>query len=233
MIYKYLAGLQGVEICGEAQIILTNSAQSFEWKGYGLKLHIKENSLPADVKQLTFSVAASIAGHYEFPKNSQPVSAVYWFSFEPRCKLEKEVTVEMQHCAISTTGLSFVRASSASDRTIASYTFDKLESSQAQFTDRSSYGIIKLRKFCGMAIVADESAANCYSASLFYLTRNASAIHRDIHFAVTRNTEPHRTVSCTLIGVTGIIKACRNHRFLVLIFYHSLISGTFIIRIFL
>ena len=187
--------MQGVEVCGEAQITLTNSAQSFEWKGYGLTLHIEENSLPADIKQITFSIAASIAGHYEFPQNSQPVSAVYWFSFEPRCKLENEVTVEMQHCATSTTGLSFVRASSASDHTIASYTFDKLESFQARFTDRSSYGIIKLHKFCGIAITADESAANYYSASLFYLTHNASAIHRDIHFAVTRNTEPHRTVS--------------------------------------
>lgn len=184
---KFLTELQGVEVCGEVQITLTNSAQSFEWKGYGLKLHIEENSLPADIKQITLSIAASIAGHYEFPefpKNSQPVSAVYWFSFEPRCKLEKEVTVEMQHCATSITGLSFVRAGSSSDHNTLAYTFYKLEGSR--FTDHSSYGMIKLGKFCGIAITGE---AKCYSASLFYLTRTIAI------FAVTCNTEAHRTVS--------------------------------------
>lgn len=193
LLCKILAGLQGVEVCGEAQITLTNSAQSFKWKGYGLTLHIEENSLPADVKQITLSIAASIAGHYEFPKKSQPVSAIYWFSFAPRCKLEKEVTVEMQHCSKSTSGLSFVRAGSKSDH--MAYTFDKLEGSQ--FTDLSSYGIIKLSKFCGIGITTNESeVAKRYCASLLYFNHSTRTIHQDIHFAVTCDTETHHTVSC-------------------------------------
>ena len=44
--------LRGVEVCGETTMVMKSThAQQFEWKGFGLKLHVNEGSLPADVEQ--------------------------------------------------------------------------------------------------------------------------------------------------------------------------------------
>ena len=47
------------------------------WEGYGLKLHIPENSLPSDMKEITLTIIASIAGHYKFPENPSLFSGIY------------------------------------------------------------------------------------------------------------------------------------------------------------
>ena len=183
--------LQGVEVFQKTTMTITNSENPFPWEGYGLKLHIPENSLPSDVKQVTLTIMASIAGHYQFPENSSPKSGIYWFRFEPtlNCNLEKPVELEIQHCAKpeNASKLSFVRSSSKDK---LPYTFKRLEG--GDFPSHSSYGNIKLDKFCGIAVVGPPEA-NEYIASLFYLTHET--VYRDIRFAVTLNTELHRKVS--------------------------------------
>lgn len=185
-------GVRGVEVCEETCITITKAEKMFKWEGFGLILHVQQNSLPRDIEQVKLKIAASIAGQYEFPTNTHLVSAVYWFRCEPRCKFEKQITVELQNCAKSENAskLSFVRAICTQEQ--LPYTFNRLGG--GRFTSTSSYGILKLNGFSGISVVQEESEEKEYYASLFYLTPKNN-ITREIHFVVTFNTEVHLTVS--------------------------------------
>ena len=179
-------------MCGETQLTITNAAYEFVWEGYGLRLYILENTLPSGMEKITLNIAASIAGHYEFPENSHLVSAVYWFRCDPWCELfEKQITMEIQHCAKTdnTLKLSFVRAVRSQKN--LPYKFNHLAG--GKFTSHSSYGVQKMSRFSGMSVIQTDSEHKEYYASLFYLSQET--VHRDIHFVVTMNTEVHHTVS--------------------------------------
>ena len=185
--------MRGIEVCGETCIVVTNSAQSFEWEGYGLKLHFQENSLPKGIKQITIIIMASTAGHYVLPENSNLVSAVYWFYCEPKCKLEKQATLELEHCAKSEniSKLSFIGA--ISSRGKLPYAFSQIEG--GQFSGGSSYGVLDLHKFCGKGIGQDGSDEKEYRASVLYLKHEHERPHQEICFTVTLNLSVHLTVS--------------------------------------
>lgn len=77
-------------------VVVQHTAQQFTWEGFGLKLHIYEDCLPAGImEQCDIHIKASVAGLYEFPENTHPVSAVFWL---PECKFCKSIGLEMQHC---------------------------------------------------------------------------------------------------------------------------------------
>ena len=186
------AGFPGVEVCAETTVVVTNSelSQTFIWKGYGLKLHVPKASLPADVEQCTINIKASLAGQYEFPEDSHLVSAVYWFRCKPSCKFAKAVSLEIQHCARpeNVTKLSFVRAVCTQEE--LPYIFKELNSC---FTNSSSYGLLRLQRFSGIAITQKVSQDREYIARLFYLNPTISTY--EIHLVVTWNIEAHLTVS--------------------------------------
>lgn len=186
-------GLQGIDICGEMQLMVTNNAKDFNWDGYGLKIHIKENSLPVGTNQITLNIAASISGPYEFPENCHLVSAVYWFRCEERCTLDKEIVMEIQHCAKSenTSKLKFVGAVSTQDH--MPYTFAPKE--RGEFSSDNTYGKLKLRKFFGLAIIQEGDEDRNYLARLFYVCLSPKNSEHEIHFVVTLSTEAHITVS--------------------------------------
>lgn len=193
-ILLYYVGLPNVVVCGEKQLSITNAATTFKWGGYGLNLCIQENSLPVGTNQITLNIATSIAGRYEFPENCHLVSAVYWFRCEPLCNFEKQVTVEIEHCAKSenVSKLSFVRAVSNQEK--LPYTFQHLEG--GQFMNHSSYGVLELSRLSGISVVQKYSEEKYY-ASLFYLSQES--INRQIHFIVTLNTKVHLTVSLDVL----------------------------------
>ena len=175
------------------QLIVTNRAKEFNWDGYGLKVHIQENSLPVGINQMTLNIVASIAGHYEFPENCHLVSAVYWFRCEEQCTLDKEVVVEIQHCAKSesTSKLSFVEAICTQDQ--LPYTFTRQQG--GGFIFDNTYGKIKLRKFSGLTIIQEGDEDKNYLARLFYICPNPNSFEQEIHFVITLNNEAHITVS--------------------------------------
>ena len=189
-----LIGLRGVEGCGEIQLTITNDAYEFVWEGYGLRLHIQKNSLPSGIEKITLTIVASIAGHYEFPKNSHLVSAVYWFRCDPWCKqFEKQITMEIQHCAKTdnATKLSFVRAVCTQEH--LPYNFNHVAG--GRFTSHSSYGVLKMSRFSGVSVIQSDSEYKEYYSRLFYFNQETIQRHIDIHFVVTLNTEVHHTVS--------------------------------------
>ena len=182
-------------MCGETCIKLTNSTQFFEWERFGLKIHIEENSLPADIEQMTVNIKASISGHYESPEDYERVSAVFWFQCEPNIELKKQVTVEIQHCAMSEhmSELSFARAMCTQEK--LPYTFKLLDG--GQFSNQSSYGVLSLNRFSGIAAFIKKLASlfisvkRNYYASLFHLTKES---HHEVHILVTWNTDAHLQV---------------------------------------
>ncbi len=195
--FSLLQGLRGVDVCGETCIAVTNSKQYFEWEKFGLNIHIEENSLPADTEQITVTIKASIAGHYESPEDYDRASAVFWFKCEPNIKFEKQITVEVQHCAMleHTSDLSFARAVCTQEN--LPYTFKLLEG--GEFSNKSSYGVLRLSKFSGIAAFFKKftSARRNYSASLFRVTKESN---HEVHIVVMWNTKTHRKVCLDTVG---------------------------------
>ena len=172
---------------------VTKSEQSFHWTGYGFKLHIPQDSLPAGVDRCLLHISASIAGQYQFPDNMELVSAVYWVRCDPPCLFQENLTVDMQHSAVveGSTNLSFVRASSHK-KELPYYSFEKIEDC-GSFTNRSSYGSILLDHFCGVGAVGGSPVEKKYCSNVYYLGRELC--NREIHFVVMRNHETYITVS--------------------------------------
>lgn len=171
---------------------VTNSRQVFtEWERFGLRVHIEEFSLPADVKQMTINIKASIAGHYESPEDYDRASAVFWFQCEPNVKLEKNITAEIHHCAMSEdmSMMSFARAVCTQQK--LPYTFKLLKG--GEFKKESSYGILSLSRFSGIAAFFKRrtSLKRKYYASLFHLTKQSN---HEVHIVVTWNTNTHLQV---------------------------------------
>ena len=184
--------LPGVDVCGEMTVVLHSSAaQQITWEGFGLKLHLDEGSLPLGIDQCTLTIKASLAGQYEFPDNSYLVSAIIWLRCEPMCKFTKPVTLKMQHCArsenVANLKLKFVRA--VCNQKQLPYTFNELG---GDFTSHSSYGVVEVKGFCGMAITQGGSEKRKYCSQLFHFGPPSSC---HIHFIVTWDVEAHLTVS--------------------------------------
>ncbi len=184
--------LPGVEAVTHTHVIVTNLSQTFLWDGYGFKLHIPQDSLPAGVDQCRLEIKASVAGNYQFPDNLQLVSGVFWVRSHSPGPFQQLLTVEIQHCAkmTSSTKLSFVRARCSQNS--LPYTFKQLEGRGSSFTEHSSYGSLELNQFSGLAVTG-EDVERKYTASLYYF---GSELHsREIHFIVNWNDEIHRAVS--------------------------------------
>lgn len=188
--FHLAVGLPGVEVCAETTVIITNNPQTFIWERYGLRLHIPKGCLPEDVRQCTINIMASLAGHYEFPKDAILVSGIFWLRCEPRCRFNEPVSIEIEHCAESenTSKLTFVKAL-CSQKDLP-YTFTEIG---GQFNDKSSYGILELHSFSGLAILLRGSRGREYIARLFYL--NQTAYMYEIHMVITWNIKLHRAVS--------------------------------------
>ena len=194
--------LCGVEVCGEVTVVVHSSgAQRITWEGFGLKLHIDKGSLPAGIHQCTLTIKASLAGQYEFPDNSYLVSAIFWLRCEPMCKFTKPVTVEMQHCArsedVGNLKLKFVRAVCSQKQ--LPYSFKELG---GDFTRHSSYGVVEVNGFSGLAIAQEGLEDRSYLANLLskeVIKSNPTRVLVEIFFVIIWNTSVHRTVSIIII----------------------------------
>ena len=182
---------------GEASVRVTNQSQNFHWVGYGLKLHIPEKALPTHLEECKLLIKVGISGQFALPENTSLVSAVYWLDSEPRCTFSKHLTVQIQHCALSsqTSRLNFAVAKCS--QSPLPYTFKILKG--GEFSNQSTYGCIELQQFSLITLLkrillGGENVR--YRASLYYLRRGVA--QRDIHFVITRDQETHATVCYTL-----------------------------------
>ena len=131
---------------------ITQEAVKLNFEGYGFKLCVPENSLPAEVSEAQLSVQVSLSGSFQMPSNCELASAVYWVS-SPH-KFIKPMTVEIQHCAALSSSeqcsqLTFVHTKCTQKE--LPYIFK--EKVGGVFTPNSSYGSLSLSHFSGIGIV--------------------------------------------------------------------------------
>ena len=145
------AHLRGAEVVAETTFTLTPEAQSFEFEGYGFKLHVPEGSLPVKVSETRLNVRVSLSGQFRMPPNCELVSAVYWLMCPH--KFTKPLVVEIQHCAALSSDeqceqLTFARTKCTQKE--LPYTFTELEG--GVFSHHSSYGSLSLFHFSGFGV---------------------------------------------------------------------------------
>ena len=161
-----------MDVVAETSFEVTSQAHTYEWRGYGVKLHIQQDSLPADCPQCRVEMRASLSGQYALPANCEFVSGVYWV-YCP-VKLSKRATLVVQHCSTRREGLSFVRAECTQQQ--LPYVFRRQE--DGVFSEHSSYGSIELSRFSGWGIGWLKSLfqpdSQQYSGQVFYASEAPS-----------------------------------------------------------
>ena len=171
-------------------------AKSFDWKGYGFRLHAPKGALPPDLPQCTLRIQASLSGQFHFPEGTTLASAVYWISAPTR--FSKPLTLEIQHsCStddMSILNLKFVKAQCTQKQ--LPYQFKPIEDSNEVFTEHSSYGSISITKFSGIGLVHRLKSLfrPSYLAQVF-ISSVAASCRWKMFFIVTKDLDAIKTVS--------------------------------------
>ena len=150
VLFSFTGHLRGAEVVAETTFTLTPEAQSFEFTGYGFKLHVSKCSLPAKVSETQLNVRVSLSGQFQLPTDCELVSAVYWVSCPH--KFTKPLVIEIQHCAALSSDeqceqLTFVRTMCTQKE--LPYTFTE---EGGVFSHHSSYGTLSLSHFSGVGV---------------------------------------------------------------------------------
>ena len=146
--------LRGFESFAKTSFVITGKhSQTFEWQGYGLKLHIPEGAVPGDHTECRIDIKAGLSGQFSFPDDSQLVSCVYWIACSR--KFLKPVTLDIEHCATvqdfsQSSSLHFVAAKCS--QTELPYQLKELK--QATFSPQSSFGSVQVSQFSFFGIIA-------------------------------------------------------------------------------
>ena len=137
-----------MDVIAETTFVIGSDAFTLDFKGCGVKLHILQNSLPADCQQCELKIRSRLSGKFKLPPNCELVSGVHWIQCP--VKLTKAVTVEVQHYCTQTEKLSFVRATCTKE-SLEPYVFEMLMG--GKFPEGSTYGSIELSAFSLIGIV--------------------------------------------------------------------------------
>ena len=201
-----LGYLHGVDVIDHITFTYTGKAQSFEWLNHGLKIHFPENALPPGVDECRVHIKASLSGQFDFPRDAELVSGLYWLS--SRHVFTRPVTIEIQHCtqedAQLQSNLTYIVASCSQED--LPYQFKTLEG--GVFSPSSRYGSINLTHFSGLGISSERSHQSLirklsrkmhhtrvkrYCAQLYY---SSSGVHSwEVYFAIMWDLELHINVS--------------------------------------
>ena len=204
--YPFSTGyLRGVDVIGETSLMVTNEAQSFYWRGYGLKLHIPQGALPKSESMCTINIKVGISGHFQIHPSHTLASAVYWL-YSTVKKFSKFFTLEVQHCSkrSPSSRLSFIMAKCSQKE--LPYTFEPLQG--GIFSLGSSYGSMRLDHFSGFAIVQEGSQDPLqYCAKLYYW---GARVNRGVGFVIRKNLETVLTVSKLIMSILAIYRYPKN-----------------------
>ena len=189
--------LRGFETFAETSFVITDShSHSFEWQRYGLKLHIPEGAVPAELTDCRVDIKAGFTGQFNIPDDLQLVSCVYWLSCPQ--KFVKPVTLEIEHCASlqdssQSSSLQFIVAKCSQAE--LPYQFRMLK--KGIFVPRSSYGSIEVSQFSlfGISILKRAWRLWChpYYSALYYIRNNIN--NWDVDFVITLHLQAALAVS--------------------------------------
>ena len=183
-------------MAGEAEFTVSTKGSSFQWKGYGLRLHVSKDSLPPGMGECRINIKVSLSGQFQLPEGSDILSPIFWISAP--CKFMKPVTLEIQHCALvedeaALSNLSFV-LTKCSQRDLP-YTFKQLEG--GVFTTHSMYGSIQLSHFSGVGVTGRKGSLRSYCAHVYH-TKKMDYEWR-YYFVIIPDLEAKNTVNFLLM----------------------------------
>ena len=180
-----------MEVIEETDFVVSTRGGSFEWKGYGLRLSISEDSLPTGIEECRINIKASLSGSFQVPEDSDLLSPVFWIS--ALCKFKELVTLEIQHCAsrdeASFADLNFI-STKCSQRELP-YIFKPLDG--GRFPADSSYGSIQLSHFSGVAIAGKKGTPRAYCAQIYYTIKKEPFDWR-FYLFITKDLDTLKTV---------------------------------------
>lgn len=162
---------RGVTVSAEItkEFVGSKTTTSFNWDGYGFKMEIPSDALPMG-KTCQIIVKAITTGQFNFPKNSELVSSVYWIYSS--CTFLKPVDVCIDHCAIlqsldDCNQMKFVLARCNQD--LLPYNFSV---KHGTFSPYNRQGIISLKSFSFVAAIRDYFFPNPASGSIIESNRS-------------------------------------------------------------
>ena len=131
-------------------LIQGSKCQVFDWEQFGFKMQFQQGTLHQSVT-CEVAVAALVGGTFQFPQDTQLVSATYAISFAD--KLLQPVILEIQHCVLLKSKeqfkyLSFMIAQM--DESAPPYKFQLVKG--GKFNIDNPYGTITRQKFCLVGI---------------------------------------------------------------------------------
>ena len=159
-------------MAGEVEFTVSTEGGLFQWKGYGLRLHVSKDSLPAGTVECRINIKVSLSGQFQLPEDSDLLSPVFWISAP--CKFTKPVTLEIQHCALTEdeaalSNLSFV-LTKCTQRDLP-YRFRQVDG--GVFTTNSTYGSIQLSHFSGVGVAGRKGTPRLYCAHVYHSKKNS------------------------------------------------------------
>ena len=178
-------------MAGEAEFTVSTEGGSLQWKGYGLRLHVPDDSLPPGMRECKINIRVSLSGQFQLPEGSSDLlSPVFWISAP--CKFTKSVTLEIQHCALTEdeavlSNLSFVSAN-CSQKDLP-YRFKQVGG--GVFTKHSTYGSIQLKHFSGVGVTGNKETPRSYCAHLYYTMKR---MHWRFYFVIVQDLDTKNTV---------------------------------------
>ena len=131
-------------------LILGSKRQVFDWEQFGFKMQFPQGTLhPSETCEV--AVKALVGGMFQFPQDTQLVSATYAISFAD--ELLQPVMLEIQHCVLLKSKeqfkyLSFMIAQI--DESAPPYKFQLVKGGKFNIDNR--YGTITRQKFCLVGI---------------------------------------------------------------------------------
>ena len=183
-------------MAGEAEFTVSTEGGSFQWEGYGLRLHVSKDSLPAGMGECIINIRVSLSGQFQLPEGTGLLSPVFWISAP--CKFTKPVTLEIQHCTLTDheavlSNLNFVSAN-CSQKDLP-YRFKLVDG--GVFTKHSTYGSIKLEHFSGVGVAGSEETPRSYCAHVYH-TKKMDYEWR-FYFVIIPDLEAKNTVNFLLM----------------------------------
>lgn len=202
--------LRGVEVYGETVLeVVGDKPQKLEWPGYGFYIEVPEGALSPGV---TSSVAVKIilSGQFMLPENSQLISPVYWIS--STIKFEKELAVNIQHCAVIRNGehcskFKFIIARCSQKE--LPYRFRERE---GLFNLHTQYAAIKLKQFSMIGEISPVDTEIRCIGFMYYKQQSSIPLIADFQFLVVMDHEVYLKV-CACMCAYIIYQVCDSQLF--------------------
>ena len=143
--------VSSVHVAAQKQFLIQGSKrQVIDWEQFGFKMQFQQGTLHQS-ETCEVAVKALVGGMFQFPQDTQLVSATYAISFAD--EFLQPVTLEIQHCVILKSKeqfkyLSFMIAQI--DESAPPYKFQLVKG--GKFNIDNQYGSITRQKFCLVGI---------------------------------------------------------------------------------